>query len=392
MDEKYITLKFQNFPSNVYIPFGDNREYNELVLNYNISTNGGSWRFEFYDDVLESEIPLIIELSDKPYEYIIKYMDNEYIGKLVGSNIITDILDINLKNTIKYELEIHYDGSSYPIDEIISFIYEFFHWKNINVQYEMDEHNNRLDLYIGTNVGWIDYDDCGGYWKVFNSGLNLDALCYRTAQLSQYYKDFLKRVGWFYVGLNTVPHTYDIAFYNSDHTRLNRRDKFRVIESIRPYLYKDKKNFYFDSVKEYYNRLNEWIVGAIEVGKDLNYPKDYFTDLRNATNELVSPDFRQIVAERYEDSENKERILSLGVYDKTAFDLGLIKIDGEDTTPTTDSLTVDIEKLNEENVRSNNSKIDNKEVDKDNSGVNSNNIMEKVKESMKNMSTLIDRM
>ena len=80
----------------------------------------------------------------------------------------------------------------------------------------------------------------------------------------------------------------------------------------------------------------------------------------------------------------------MGIYDKTAFDLGLINIDGEDTTSTTEPLTVDIENLNEENVQSDNSEIDNKEVDK--SGVNSDNIMEKVKESMKNMSTLIDRM
>lgn len=390
MGTKYLTFKELGIPKHVCVPFGDNTDYNKLVLDYNISSNGGFWQFEFYDSTLKSEMPVTLKFGNGQYDYKIEYMGNECNGKLVGNKIITDILNINLNNTAKYKLKIYYEGHNYPIEEIVSFIYNFFDWKNINIQYEINESENSLDLYINTNIGQIDYNgDAKNYWGVFDNSLNLYSLCRRTAQLSQYYRKFLQKTDWFYIELSAYPGG-EIEFYNGDNTKIARSSRLRIIELLRPYLYKDKKNFYFDEIKEYYNRLYEWIGVAIKIGRELNYPKEYFTDLRNATNELISPDFRQIIADRDENSEDRERILSLGIYDKTAFDLGLINIDGEDTTSTTEPLTVDIEKLNEENVQSDNSEIDNKEVDK--SGVNSDNIMEKVKESMKNMSTLIDRM
>lgn len=392
MSTKYLDFKKMGMPEHVYIPFGDNTDYNRLVLDYNISSNGGSWEFEFYDKTLGSEIPVTLEVGDDGNDYKIKYMGAKYNGKLVGSNISTDILDINLKNAVKYKLTIFYQEGNYPIDEIVSFIYNFFNWHNVSIQYEIDKSEKELNLYISTNIGYINYDDSGNYWGVCNNGLNLDALCYRTAQLSQYYRKILGNIEWFHVKLSTWPHMEELGFYNGDHTRLGRASRFRLIDSLRPYLYRDKKNSYSDSVKEYYYRLYEWISKAIELGKEFNYSKDYFTDLRNATNELVSPEFRQIVSDGEENSKDKERILSLGIYDKTAFDLGLINIDESDNTSTTESFTVDIEELNKENVKTNSSNIDNKKVDKGKSSINSDNIMEKVKESMKNMSTLIDRM
>lgn len=392
MSTKYLDFKKMGMPEHVYIPFGDNTDYNRLVLDYNISSNGGSWEFEFYDKTLGSKIPVTLEVGDDGNDYKIKYMGAKYNGKLVGSNISTDILDINLKNAVKYKLTIFYQEGNYPIDEIVSFIYNFFNWHNVSIQYEIDKSEKELNLYISTNIGYINYDDSGNCWGVWGHGLNLDALCYRTAQLSQYYRKILRNTDWFHVKLSTWPHMNELGFYNGDHTKLGRASRFRLIDSLRPYLYRDKKNSYYNSIKDYYYRLNGWISRAIELGKEFNYPKDYFTDLRNATNELVSPYFRQIVADSDENSEDRERILSLGIYDKTAFDLGLINIDESDNTSTTESLTVDIEELNKENVKANSNKIDNKEIDKDESGINSDNIIEKVKESMKNMSTLINRM
>lgn len=392
MSTKYLDFEEVGMPEHVYIPFGDNTDYNRLVLDYNISSNGGSWEFEFYDKTLRSEIPVTLEVGDDGNDYKIKYMGAKYNGKLVGSNISTDILDINLKNVVKYKLTIYYRESNYPIDEIVSFIYNFFSWHNVSIQYEMNESDMGLNLYISTNIGYINYDDSGNCWGICGHELNLDALCYRTAQLSQYYRKILENINWFHVKLSTWPHMNKLGFYNGDNTRLGRESRFRLIDSLRPYLYRDKKNSYSNSIKDYYYRLYEWISKAIELGKEFNYSKDYFTDLKNATNELVSPEFRQIVADGEKNSKDKERILSLGIYDKTAFDLGLINIDESDNTSTTESFTVDIEELNKENVETNSSNIDNKKVDKGKSSINSDNIMEKVKESMKNMSTLIDRM
>lgn len=392
MGTKYLTFKELGIPKHVCVPFGDNTDYNKLVLDYNISSNGGFWQFEFYDSTLKSEMPVTLKFGNGQYDYKIEYMGNECNGKLVGNKIITDILNINLNNTAKYKLKIYYEGHNYPIEEIVSFIYNFFDWKNINIQYEINESENSLDLYINTNIGQIDYNgDAKNYWGVFDNSLNLYSLCRRTAQLSQYYRKFLQKTDWFYIELSAYPGG-EIEFYNGDNTKIARSSRLRIIELLRPYLYRDKKKSYSDSVKGYYYRLHEWITGAIKIGKELNYPEEYFTDLKNATNELISSDFRQIVADREEDEENKERILSLGIYDKAAFDLGLIKIDEKETNTKTDSLVVDMEELNNSNVETTNNKVDNKEATEVESDKNSDNIMGKVKESMKNISTLIDRM
>lgn len=393
MIKKDNTLNIQNFPKCVYIPFGDSEEYNKLVLDYNIVSNKGFWKHEFYDDTLRSEIPITISRITYSDDYNVNYMGYDYVGKLVNNTIITDILDINLKNALKYELVINYEESDYPIDEIVSFVYDFFNWENVNVQYEIDEYNNKLYLYIGTNVRRIEYDEkAEDFWCVWDGILSLKSLCFRTAQLSQYYGEFLKELDWFYVCLNTIPHTYDIAFYNEDHTKLNISDKFRVTESLRSYLYRNKKSGYSDKVKEYYYNLHEWIGLAIEMGRELNYPKEYFTDLRNATNELISPEFRQFVADSSDDSEKKERILSLGIYDNTEFDLGLSNMDITGTKIIVEPLSVGVDDLDNGIAKINSNKKDNKEIDEDESNINSNNIIEKVKGSMKNMSTLINRM
>lgn len=387
MSTKYLIFKEWGMPKHVYVPFGDNIDYNKLVLDYNISTNNGFWQFEFYDSTLQSEMPATLKFGNGQYDYKIEYMGNECNGKLVGNNIITDILNINLKNIVKYKLKIYYEGHNYPIEEIVSFIYNFFDWKNINVQYEINESKNSLDLYINTNIGRIDYNgDSKNYWGVFDNSLNLYSLCRRIAQLSQYYRKFLQKTDWFYIKLSAYPGG-EIEFYNGDNTKIARSSRLRIIELLRPYLYRDKKNAYFDSVKEYYYNLYKWISGAIKIGMELDYSKEYFTDLRNATNELIPLDFRQIVSEMDEVSENKERILSLGIYDKNAFDLGLISIDENNTQSELKSLIVDMNELSKDN-----DKIETKEVIKEEGTGNSENTIDKLKNSIKSVSTLLDRM
>lgn len=385
MGKEYIKINGYEFPKGVYVPFGNCTEYNKLVLDYNISSNDGTWQFEFHNNVLNSEIPLTLGFLDSKYNYKMVYMDKLCDARLVDSNIITDILDIDFNNAIKYKLELHYRDGSYPIEEILCFLYEFFRWENVNIQYEVNEEANEVYFYIGTNIGWIDYGDSKQHWGVDHNSLNLDALCYRVAQLSQYYRNFLEKIDWFHVKLLTKPSNIELKFYNGDNTRCGRISRFNIIDLLMPLLYNDRKQNYTKRVVEYYSKLYEWISVAIQFGRYMGYNDVYFDDLKASTNDLISKEFKEVISESDNDIKNKDKIMELGIYDKVVFDSDILQPEDE-KEETEDEIKIEVDKI--EDIDYN--RDDNVDIPVD--PETSENIMGKVKSSIKNMSTLIDRM
>lgn len=376
-----IKIDKYKFPGGVYIPFGNSTEYNKLVLDYNIKKSYSGWALEVYDEKLRTKMPYRAYKDKESDNYYIKYQDNEYIGELNNDILSIDMSDIKLTNKVIYKIIISDFNSDIDVQEIVCAIYELFNWQNINVKTEEMVKDKEVYIYVSYSFEYLSRklllpDNLDLSYDVFNPRI----LTYIIVQLMKYYELYWGLYGNYSIELVSEPGGTIIEGYNNKLVDFDKDHIQRYMEFIIPYRYDNEKLEYTNKVIKYCTNLFEWAAVAIKMGKDLGYSDEFFKDLKESLDSQLSDEFIQILTKTESTAGCSESKLS--IYDIVAKELDIVMENREITNNSETKETINNNEIKEA------IKVEIPEENED----SKENTIDKLKNSIKSVSTLLDRM
>lgn len=275
-------------PDGVYLPFGKSVQYNIFLMDYYITQSiGFNYILTCYNDYVKNTLNYEIFNSETGHR-IKDQLGREYDVTWDKNLLKSDLGFIDLSYIEEYMLEVTIQNNSDPlsVQELKSIIYEYFNWKNVNV--------------FAEEVEYVGYSKSGIKFKFHIRLINclpseeLKELVHVLHLILKNYNAYVESINNYKVKLYEINSQRIIEMYEnySDYSDDGIRSS---LLHLLPFKCRFESDKYKESIINYYNNIYYWAKVAIEFGKENNYSDEFFQDLQNSVDNLITEDIMDII-------------------------------------------------------------------------------------------------